>query len=282
MSFKSVLLLKLYQVLTTLVLPLGMLFIAYKKRRDRPYGSHFFELAGCYNTRLPHCVWFHAASVGEVLSFGPLIKAFIAAHPHENAVLSTLTTTGATAAEKIEGLKVVIAPLDSPMGVRGFFKAFRPKALFIIDTELWPNFFHYANKFNCPVTLVNARMQEKNCLKYEKHKTLVKDLIASRLNAVSCKSRADADRFRRIGVDEEKISVTGNLKYDLTPDEDRYKSGCELKKSIPGQVLGAISTHDGEEEELLETFFTLKQDLPELNLVLVPRHRSGVENACRS
>lgn len=270
----------LYQVVTSLIAPLGACFLAYKRRRDPPYGSRFFELLGFYKLELQDCVWFHAASMGEVNSLKPLLQRFKLEHPQERVVLTTLTTTGNEAAQSLKGIRVLYAPLDAPWCINGLFKSVHPKALFIIDTELWPNLLQLCHQKGCPVTIINARMREQNCLKYERHLKLVKPLLASPLHHVLCISQADAERFARIGVEQERISVSGNIKYDLTPNEKLFKESNAYKKQQQlSLVFGCISTHDGEEELLLESYFTIRQQLPSLSLVLVPRHQSGIKNA---
>ncbi|MCR5536416.1 MAG: hypothetical protein K6F05_03280 [Succinivibrio sp.] len=280
MNPAAALALKFYQLTTSLIAPLGACFLAYKRRRDPPYGSRFCELLGHYRLRLEHCVWFHAASMGEVNSLKPLLRKFMLQHPQEQVVLSTLTTTGNEAAEALKGLNVVYAPLDAPWCIQGFFRALKPKALFIVDTELWPNLLHACVRHHCPVTIINARMREQNCVKYERLLWLSKPLLAEPLGRVLCVSDDDAQRFERIGVSADRLEVTGNLKYDLTPNEQLFKDSKAYKDARHlSPVLGVISSHEGEEELLLESYFTIRQQVPRLSLVLVPRHKSGVENA---
>lgn len=281
MHLKSFLAISAYKVLTSLVAPFGAAFISHKKRKDPHYGKRIFELLGCYKEKTNNCIWFHGASVGEVNALKPLISAFAKQHPNETIVLSTMTTTGANAASSLKGVKVVFSPLDSPICVFGFFKSFNPKALIIIDTELWPNMLAKAKAKNCPVIIVNARMQEKNCQSYLKHKVLVKDLIATKLSKVLCVSHDDKVRFEKIGVLPNNILVSGNIKYDLSPRDSLFNDARKIKKDLLGnKVLGAISIHDGEEKPVLEAYLKAKEEIPDLKLVFVPRHQTTAKLAC--
>ena len=282
MSFKSILLLGLYRVLTTILVFPGACYLAIHRRRDPPYGNKFWQLLG-FN--LPSftkgCVIFHAASMGEANAIKPLIKEFKKAHPHINVVATTLTTTGAESLKSIENITVCFSPLDNYFCVNRFFKKLHPQMIITADTELWPEKLIQGHKRGCLNILVNARMQEKNCQAYLKYKNAVKDLIASQLSLVLCADPDDQDRYIRIGVSPERTKVNGNLKYDLKSDLERFNVGTRIKTQLPGPVLGAISTHSGEEVLLLKCYAQLKKNIPNLSLVLVPRHKQGAELASK-
>ena len=273
---KARLALLLYQILTFFLAPLGMLYLIHKKRRDPPYGRRKWELLGFMPVQFKSSVWFHTVSVGEVLAARPVIEAFVRRHRKLNVIVTTTTTTGAAAASKIHGITQLYAPLDSPAAVWRFFRAVKPRHLFIMETELWPCLLHQAQKRRTLVTVFNARMPEKTCRSYEKHLSLVKPLIADPLNLVICQTPEDASRFARIGVPSERIFAVNSLKYDLQPDEQKFARGRIVKRALRlPAVIGAISTHDGEERLVLEQFAKLKQTRPELKFLLVPRHMSG-------
>ncbi len=281
MRFKSVCALYLYKAVTFLASPFALWFLIRKKRRDPPYGRRKWELLGFVPVIFRRTIWFHAVSVGEIIAAKPVIERFVSYHPHLNVLVTTTTTTGAAIAANLKGTTHLFAPLDSPCAVRRFFKAVRPSHIFIMETELWPNLLDEARRHRVNVTVFNARMPEKTCLKYERHLTLSQDLIAAPLTMVLCQSEADKERFVRIGLPEEKVQVAGSLKYDLNPDEDKFKKARALKEERHfAPVMGAFSTHDGEEEQILETFFTVKKEFPDFKLVLVPRHQSGTDKAC--
>lgn len=280
MRCKSRLFFLLYCLLTTLIAPLGLLFLLYKKRRDPPYGKRACELMGHYQLSFKHCIWFHTVSVGEAIAARPLIQAFVHRHPKLTVIVTTTTTTGAREISKIAGITHVFAPLDSPIAVYGFLKSFKPSHLFIMETELWPCMLNLARGCGTKVCVFNARMPESTCQKYLKHRTLVADIIASPLTQVICQTKDDADRFCRIGVPEQRVKVSGSLKYDLQPNEKLFAQARQIKKSLGDyRFLGAISTHDQEEAMLIEDYYSLKAVYPNLRLILVPRHQSGVAHS---
>jgi 3-deoxy-D-manno-octulosonic-acid transferase len=271
----------LYKFVTLLIAPLGAAFLAYKKRRDPPYGRRIFELLGYYRETEKSCIWFHGASVGEINALKPFIVEFRRNHPNDRIVITTMTTTGAKAASSLENVLVKFSPLDSPLAVSRFFKHFNPEALIIIDTELWPNMLDTAAKRKCPVMIINARMQEKNCQKYLKYKNIVRDLIGSKLSKVMCISYADKGRFEKIGVSAANTVVTGNIKYDLKPREKMFEDSKKIKRQIlSNNVFGAISIHDGEEEAIVNAYIEAKKKLPDLKMVFVPRHQTVTDSVC--
>lgn len=277
---KISLLFLLYRAMTFVLAPLGLLFLCWKKRRDPPYGKRALELLGFLPVRYRRCIWFHTVSVGEVIAARRVIEGFVKRHPHLNVIVTTMTTTGAAEVRKIKGVQHLFAPLDSPLAVHLFCSAVKPSHLFIMETELWPNMLDEAHRHNTKVAVFNARMPEHTCVKYEKHRAAVKALIADKLDMVLCQTAADMERFVRIGVVPEKIHIANSLKYDLSPDEKLFASARTLKQQRGlHTVLGAISTHKGEEEKVIEAFALLRKQVPEVSLVLVPRHMDTVQDA---
>lgn len=280
MSLKSRLIYWLYGLITTVIAPLGMLYLMYKKRRDPPYGRRACELLGHYSTGFRNCIWFHTVSVGEAIAARPLIKAFMRRHPKLTVLVTTTTTSGAREIEKIEGINHVFAPLDSPLAVWRFLRNFNPSALYIMETELWPSLLNVTHAWGTRICIINARMPEKTCLKYLDHRTLTLDLISSKLDLVLCQTCDDMERFERIGVPADRLRMTGSLKYDLSPDEPRFRAARHVRmKWADLKIIGAISTHDGEEAMIIETFYAMKEQYPDLRLVLVPRHHAGTARA---
>ncbi len=283
MKFTSLLALYLYKFLTGLIAPLAVLFICYKKRHDKGYGLAVFNFLGFYKGKKKNSIWFHAASVGEVNSIKPLVSRFAKKNPDFNIVISTMTSTGKETANSLKSYKnitVVTAPLDAPYSVCGFFKAFNPKILIIVDTELWPNMLDKASKKKIPVVIINGRLQDKNVDSYKKHANLVKDLIASKLSLVLAMSHSDKMRFENIGVSQDKVIAAGNLKYDLIPNQVLFENAKTIKTRLLGNnVIGAISFHSGEEKHIINAFIEAKKTVNNLKLVLVGRHAEDCNKA---
>lgn len=283
MKLSSRLLFALYCILTTLLALPGLAYLCHKKRRDPPYGNRVTELLGWYRNGFSHCIWFHTVSVGEAIAARPLIRDFVQRHPEIPVVVTTTTTTGAREIKRIDGITHVYAPLDCPFAVWSFLRHFHPSHLFIMETELWPCLLNLTRAAGTKICVFNARMPEHTCCKYEKHATLTRDLIARNLHQVICQTKDDAERFARIGLSADRITISGSLKYDLSPNETLFAQARFLRNTVwkDCMVLGALSTHNGEDEQLIETFFSLKEIHPHIRLVLVPRHQSGAESSVK-
>ncbi|MDD7021992.1 MAG: 3-deoxy-D-manno-octulosonic acid transferase [Aeromonadales bacterium] len=265
---------------TALILPAAC-YLALRRRRDPPYGWRFWQLFGLALPRLRGgCVVFHAASMGEANSLKALAGTFALAHPGTRTVVSVMTTTGREAALRIKGVDVVFAPLDQFCACRRFFRRLRPRMLVTVDTELWPEKLAAARRFGCPFVIVNGRMQQKNLEKYLRHPALAKDLLGERLACVLCASEEDAARYRALGVPSERVAVTGNLKYDIEMDPQKLAKGRGFRQDLGCPVLGALSLHSGEEVPVIGAFLRMREQIPDLRLVLVPRHKEDGEAAC--
>lgn len=273
----SFLVLTIYRVITFFLAPIALIFLVYKKRFDRPYGKRVFELLGYNHVSFKNSIWFHTVSVGEAIAAKPIIEQFVKRHPKLNIVVTTTTTSGAMQIENIKGITHLYCPLDSYFAVRRFFKSIKPRFLFIMETELWPNILAEAKKRKTKVIVFNARMNDATYKTHKKWNFINFPLIFEKLNMVIAQSKEDASKFINLGLTKEQIFIANSLKYDLAPRENIFLKGKQFKKDHNfNLVLGAISTHDSEEQMILEVFFALKQTFSELKLVLVPRHKSGI------
>lgn len=219
-------------------------------------------------------IWIHAVSVGETIAVTPLIKQLKAAYPDIPLLLTTTTPTGAEQAQKLGGLvEHRYMPLDFSWAVRRFINIVRPRALYIMETELWPNTLAVAQQSGVPVTVINARLSERSCQRYAKFQPVF-DLLAKHIDHVLCQHQDDAKRFSRLGIPAEKIQVTGSIKFDITPTADLPASTAALRQQLGEKrpIWIAASTHSGEDEQILQAFTRLQQNHPEAMLVLVPRH----------
>ncbi|MGB9715433.1 MAG: 3-deoxy-D-manno-octulosonic acid transferase [Thermodesulfovibrionales bacterium] len=214
-------------------------------------------------------IWVHAVSVGEVMASIPLLKKLRDKYPEKNLLLSTITYTGQKVAkEKVPvGTVVFYLPFDITFILRRLFKKIRPSLLIIMETELWPNLFRVSKEFKIPVILLNGRISEKSFKGYKKVSFFMKKVF-SNMDLLCMQSEIYAERIRSIGVDDRKIKVLGNFKFDIKPPSKIP----EWTEKIKGPVLIAGSTHEGEEELITYVFLKLKKDFSDLNLILAPRH----------
>jgi len=227
-------------------------------------------------------IWIHAVSVGEVMAAIPLLKKLREKYPSKSLMLSTITDTGQKVARERapEGTMVFYLPFDIPIILKRVFERMRSELLITIETELWPNLFRISRQYGIPVVLLNGRISEKSFKGYKKASFFMKEVL-SNVDLFCMQSEMDAERISSIGVNEGRIKVLGNFKFDIKPPSKIP----EWSERMKGPVLIAGSTHEGEEEFLISVYMKLKKDFTDLNLILAPRHPErfkDVENLLRS
>ncbi|HDN9016915.1 TPA: lipid IV(A) 3-deoxy-D-manno-octulosonic acid transferase [Aeromonas salmonicida] len=265
----------LYNLLIHLGLPLALLAL-YKPKKGKPgFGARWAEHLG----RTPASgqeapLWIHAVSVGETLAISPFIRALKAERPDLPILLTTTTRTGAEQAAKLGDLVVHrYAPLDYPWAVAAFLKCIKPRALWVMETELWPNWLAACEARHLPVTIINARLSERSCQRYARFQGAF-DTLSRPLTHLLCQHQDDAERFARLGVGRERLAVTGSIKFDIQLGDEVQARGQALRQQL-GQsrpVWIAASTHQGEDEQVLAAFDLVLQRHPQALLILVPRH----------
>ncbi|EHD2235019.1 lipid IV(A) 3-deoxy-D-manno-octulosonic acid transferase [Vibrio vulnificus] len=266
----------LYTLLLALAAPL-LLFGLYRSKPNKPkfgkrWKEHFGITPKLVGQNQP--LWIHAVSVGESLAAVPLIKAIKEKTPDQVIVVTTTTSTGAEQIAKLGNLvEHRYMPIDFAFAVRGFLKAINPAKMLIIETELWPNTLATVHKANIPIIVVNARLSEKSQQNYAKVQPLF-NLIHPCLGKVLCQSQADADRFAKLGIPTNKLSVTGSIKFDIHISDEIKHQGAELRTLLGQQrpVWIAASTHKGEDEQVLDAHRQVLETHPNALLILVPRH----------
>lgn len=265
-----------YSLLWYLILPLVLLRLAYRAYKAPEYGKRVLERFGIYKTDdQQESIWVHAVSVGETLAAAPLIKQLIQKYPDTRIVVTTMTPTGSERVKALFGDKVfhVYAPYDYPGAVNRFFKKINPRIAIIMETELWPNTLRIAHKNGVPVVLANARLSERSANGYKKFSAIAQPMFDC-LDLVAAQAELDANRFRELGIPDHKLFVTGSIKFDIQVPAQLNDQGFALRQALGNDrdVLIAASTHEGEESQLLDLYLQLKKHLPDLLLVIVPRH----------
>ncbi|WP_016854163.1 lipid IV(A) 3-deoxy-D-manno-octulosonic acid transferase [Halomonas smyrnensis] len=236
-----------------------------------------------------HSLWLHCASVGEVQAARPLIEALARRHPDRRLVITTMTATGAerahAVAERLQYEADVaevshhFVPLDFPGAARRFLDRLRPDLAIFFETELWPNLLAGCERRGIPVAVVNGRLSPRAFRGYRRLGRLMAEAL-SHVSWLGAKSEADAERFRALGMAAGKTEVTGSLKFDLARDDKAFGVSERLRTEIGKRpVWVAGSTHEGEDEALLEAHARLRERCPEALLILVPRHPRRFEAA---
>jgi 3-deoxy-D-manno-octulosonic-acid transferase len=217
-------------------------------------------------------IWVHAVSVGEVLSVARMVKSLDAALPDYFVVVSTTTRTGqALARERFGRERVFYNPLDLPWAVRACLNSLQPQLLVLAETEFWPNLLSGCSRRKITVAVVNARVSDRSWPRYRRLRLLWRPFL-SRINWVLAQSETDAQRLKAIGCLPERVTVAGNLKFDVRAAEEADATR-RLKALAPGlRLVVAGSTLEGEETALLEAWPRLLEAEPRLAMVLAPRH----------
>ena len=195
-------------------------------------------------------IWLHAVSVGEVLAVSRLVGELERAFPEFRLLISTTTKTGQDLARNRFGPeRVFYCPLDLPWATHAYLEALKPKMLILAETEFWPNLLSGCFRRGIPVAVVNARISDRSWPRYESMKGLWRPFL-SRLGRVLAQSKTDAVRLRALGCVAERVTVAGNLKFDV-----RAAVEAEATRLLKGAAKGARfvvagSTLDGEEASL--------------------------------
>jgi len=222
-------------------------------------------------------VWLHGASVGEIKAAEPLLGKLTEIAPSATLVVTTATEQGFKLARQNLGEKAVclIAPLDLPGAANRAIEAIEPDLYICLETELWPNTLINLRTRGVACFLLNARLSEGSFRRYRRFGNFVRQVLSS-FSGIAAISNADAERLVALGAAPERISVSGNIKYDLPPFPEpemirqEWQRALDLRADTP--VLVAGSTHGGEELLLLKAFRSLQPSLPGLVLILAPRH----------
>ena len=232
-------------------------------------------------------IWVHALSVGEVLSAEPLVRGLRDRFRSRDIVLSVSTKTGFEIANK--RLKetadfIFFYPYDLAFSVKRIAARIDPELVVIVESDIWPNFLFEMKRRHIPVILANARLSRRSFSGYKSILFFTRPLFLSFAN-ICTQSMEDAGRFRCLGVPSDRLTITGNVKFD---QENRPLPAAEiedLRQSMniqPWQrVLLAGSTHKGEESILLDAFLRLRREFGDLLLIVAPRDPARAGSVCR-
>ncbi len=228
-------------------------------------------------------LWIHACSVGEVNTARPVLHALKDRVPEIPVLLTTSTATGQALARKTcADFPVTWFPFDHPGSVRRFFDAVRPRALVLIETELWPNVIQAAKARNIPVVIVNGRISDKHFPRYKRFRFFFRPAVEN-LSAAGVQSERYADRMAALGLDPARIFVTGNTKFDVVTaavdaeQQARLRRECGFADDAPILIFG--STRPGDEALAAECWKSLRETFPALCLVVAPRHLDRLSEA---
>lgn len=270
----------LYNILFAIAYMAMMPYFLFRMKRRGGYRERMADRFAKYPDfeNLPSSpVWVHAVSVGEVQVAGQFMRSVRAIAPDMRFVFSTTSSTGwKIAAKELEGHPediLIYNPLDFPRYVKRAIAKFRPRAVVLTETEIWPNFIRQLKKCGVPVYLVNARISDRSAKRYPKVKFFLGEIFAS-FAKIWAQSDEDKRRLVAAGARPEAIEVTGSFKFDVArrnPAKEAELAAWLERK--PGEVLLAGgSTWPGEDAFLLGVFKKLVQSGAAVKLCIAPRH----------
>ncbi len=234
--------------------------------------------------------WIHALSVGEVLSAMPLVKRLRETKPRTPIVFSVSTLTGFDVAERFVRDHVdhlVYYPYDFLYSVQTAFNHIDPACLIIVESDVWPNVVLEAKSRRIPLCFVNARLSDRSFKRYQPFSFLSRPLFNA-FDTICVQSKTDAARFHQLGVSCDHLQITGNIKFDqdmgdITPAE---RQAIERRLNLAGArpIFIAGSTHESEEPILLNALNAIKNECPDVLMIIAPRNpeRSpAIQALCR-
>ena len=270
----------LYTLLLYLVFPLVLLRLLWRSIKAPAYRERWLERLGLFTP--PGAwggLWIHAVSVGEVQAVLPLIRQLLADNPGLPITVTTTTPTGSARVVEQLGEQVfhVYFPYDLPLALTGFIRRVRPRALLMVETEIWPNLLHCCRRHGVYTLLANARLSARSAQRYARLGRFTRDTF-SHIDCIAAQTEADAARFRALGVAADRVFVTGSIKFDIRIPASLEEQVEVLRREWGGRpVWVAGSTHEGEDELVLQAHHQVLSSFPNALLILVPRHPERFE-----
>lgn len=266
-------------ILYSIILPLLPFKLIRQGLKNKAYFEHLKEHFGFVKPVTSQGnIWIHSASLGETIAIIPMVNQLLNTYPKQHIVMTQMTPTGRAKALDVfkdhPRISICYAPYDFPGSVKRFIKKAKPKLLVLVEAELWPNILHYCTKNNIKTILANARLSPRSFKGYQRWHTIIQPIL-KQLNYIAAQSTTDARRFEQLGIDPSRISVTGNLKYDIQLPATLNQQATKLRKDwqlSDRPVWTVASTHTGEDQIILQAYANIKQQHPNLLLILVPRH----------
>ncbi|WP_430009144.1 lipid IV(A) 3-deoxy-D-manno-octulosonic acid transferase [Methylophaga lonarensis] len=273
----------IYTLLFHLALPLILLRLLWRGIKAPAYFHRWPERFGKV-AAMPASqpiIWVHAVSVGEVEATRPLISGLRASYPEHRILITTMTPTGSERVKKLYTGEVdhCYLPYDLPFAIRRFLKAKHPEFGIIMETELWPNLVDQCHQHHIPLVLANARLSARSAKGYQRFSKLTAQML-KQFCFIAAQTQEDQQRFRALGAEYADVHATGNLKFEISLPASATEQ-AEAIRSMWGNrpVWIAASTHEGEEELVLNASRKVRAEFPDLLLLLVPRHPERFDRA---
>ncbi len=270
-----------YNVAASLAAPFGAAWLAIQPRHRALLGR-FAPLARL-STVPSRPVWVQACSVGEVNTARPIIQAMAARWPGVPVLCTTSTQAGLELAHDAGfPCPACFLPFDHPLCMRAFLRAVRPRALVLIETEIWPNLLRETRRSGAVVVLINGRLSDKHIDRYRRLRPVLAPVVRQ-LSAAGMQNEEYAARLIELGAPPEAVRVTGCTKFDGVATEvdadtlARLRQQSGLPETAPVLLFG--STRPGDEGLAAQCWAELRELFPDLHLVVAPRHLDRLDEA---
>jgi 3-deoxy-D-manno-octulosonic-acid transferase len=267
----------LYSALLYLLTPLVLLRLFWRARQLPGYFDNWSQRFAYLQVppQYRHGIWIHAVSFGETQAAKPLVQGLREQYPEIPIVITNSTLTGAQLARQSWGEEVFccFAPYDLPGVVGRFLHRIQPRLALFMETEIWPNQIHQLNRQGIPTVLINGRLSERSARGYQRVAALAKATL-NEFSYVAVQNQEDAKRFEALGLCPQRVLVTGSIKSDVFIPASLLEAGRALRSDLGRHrpIVIAASTHEGEEEIVLDAFSQLTKMVAECLIILVPRH----------
>ena len=222
-------------------------------------------------------IWIHALSVGEVISALPLVRALKNVYPSEEIFFTVTTSQGEEIARRelaTHVKEIRVMPLDFWWATRRIIREIKPKLFLLIETDLWPGLLHFMKQRGTTTLLLNGRISPRTLNSYSKAPMFARRMYKN-IDLCLMQTELDRERLLQIGVEPQKLKVTGNVKFDHEwlgmTGEERLRLRRELHLLPGDKVWVAGSTHQGESSAVLDVFAKLLPRIPDLKLIIAPR-----------
>jgi len=270
----------MYHTLTYILLPFLVLFWFAKSLLNKSYLDRLTQRFGFGYPKLNSgSIWIHAVSVGEVQASIPLVNELKQHYPYKEIIITTVTPTGSKQVKNIfkDAVETSYIPFETNFAIKNFFNSIKPSVALIMETEIWPNLYKECGSRGIPLILVSARISEKSLINYKRFLPLFRDTLSHGI-LIAAQSQIDADRFLALGASKDRTWIMGNIKFDFKlPEEILTKAKIYRSKIFPRRHIWiAASTHEHEEEIILEAHKNISKKIENLLLILVPRHPERV------
>ena len=278
-------LLKIYSKITSKALPLWEKLLTFRLSKGKEDETRVNERRGITDATRPEgkLIWLHAASVGETQSSLILINAIIKKYPDVQFLITSGTVTSANLmAERLPKNAIhQYVPYDRPEWVAAFLSHWRPDFVLWMESELWPNMLQQVKEQKIPAALINARLSQKSFQIWRVFKSTAKEILST-FSLILTQTHTHEKQFKSLG--QTNVVTSDNIKYSAVPLPIEGSKLGALKTAIGARPFWVYaSTHEGEELLACKIHSSLKQKIPDILTIIIPRHperRNAIHKIC--